>query len=57
MSYKEAQVRRIYGIEQLGTKRSKDLQNGTHDGTFFVLVECDTEHLQDVCLRQLLGDH
>ena len=28
-------------LERLGAKRSKDLQNGTHDGKFFALVEVD----------------
>ena len=41
LAYKETQVRKIYGRERLGAKRSKDLQNGTHDGTIFALVECD----------------
>ena len=41
MAYKETQVRKIYGIERLGAKRLKDLQNGTHDETFFALVHYD----------------
>ena len=41
MAYKETQVRKIYGIERLGAKRSKNLRNETHDGTVFALIEWD----------------
>ena len=56
LAYKEKQVRKMYGIERVGTKHSKVLQNGTADGPLATLVECSSKKLQCVCLGQPLKD-
>ena len=41
---------------RLSATNSKDLQNGTTDGTLVTLVKCNRKRFQGVCLQQLLGD-
>ena len=53
--YKETQVRKIYGIVRLCAKRSKDLQDGTPDGSLTTLVECNMKKTSMCMLTPATG--